>query len=312
MFDNVFSQLYHPRPMGQYGRWLQAGLMAAFAAVVMLSVACDREQAPAVEQTGPPTVASVMPAVSEMVVAMGLKDRLVGVSTYDSATGETAGIERIGDYHKLDWEKLFRIRPAILVISRSRVNAEQVFQQRARQIGAQIVDVQIDRLSDVFEVIERLGEVMEEPQRAADLLERMQAELEAIEEATRDRPQVRTLIVLDERAQFAVGPRNFLDDLLTIAGGENVAAELERDYPKIDMERLLQLNPDVVIQLMPDATPQLVESARRFWGRLPQLNAVREGRVHIHTEGFLLLPGTRVVDVARKMAEDLHPELREP
>lgn len=74
---------------------------------------------------------------------------------------------------------------------------------------------------------------------AEAMLARIRGQIETVRARVAGRPTVRTLIVLDEAAQFTVGPRNFLDDLLQVAGGQNVGAVLEKDYPRIDKEKLI-------------------------------------------------------------------------
>ncbi len=298
--------------MGQYTRLLRSLLVLVAIFVALLSGACDRSEEPsanypAARRSDKPTVASLVPAATEILFAMGLQDQIVGVSNYDPDTPEREGIARVGDYLTADWEQLTTIRPQVLVIHRPKEEMAPVFRERASRLGITLVDLHIDRLEEIYPVISKLGEAAAAEEAAQQLIARMRGELGEIQKQVEGRPRIRTLIVLDETAKFTVGPRNFLDDLLTIAGGENVAADLEKDYPTIDREKLLALNPDAIIQLLPGAPEQVVTSARRFWEGLPQLNAVANGKVFIHSEPHLLLPGPRVTEVAAIMARDLHP-----
>lgn len=281
----------------------------------MCALSCDRSPTafPPAPSTRPATaqaslsIASAVPAATDILLAMRLNDRIVGISNYEPADSPVASADRIGDYHSLDWEKLYRIRPGILIVSRQKRQIEPIVQQRAGQIGMQIVETHIDRLDDIFATIDQLAVAAGTKDRGTELISRMRNELDAVSARVASDPRLRTLIVLDEQARTAVGSRNYLDDLLTIAGGENVAANDTKDYPNIDLERLLRLNPDAVVQLLPGAPPQLVDSATKFWAALPQLKAVRDGRIYIHTEPHLMLPGPRVVEVAALLANDLHP-----
>jgi ABC-type Fe3+-hydroxamate transport system substrate-binding protein len=90
-----------------------------------------------------------------------------------------------------------------------------------------------------------------------------------------------------------------------IAGGANVLAG-GPDYTAIDRERLIELNPPAIIQLLPAATPQVIEQANDFWRQMSDLSAVKAGRVHQITDADALLPATNAARVARKMAEALH------
>ena len=298
--------------MGQYASQFQALFVNLVIAAAMLVNGCDRaaDVAPSVTPIAPstrPTVASLVPAMTDVLLQMGVREQIVGISNYDPLTPDRAGLPRVGDYHSVDWEQLTAIRPSVLVIPRPKQEQATVFAQRASSLGIRLVDFHVDRMEDMYPAIARVGEAIGSSGPAAELITRMKSDLDAIQIRAAKLPKVRTLIAIDESAQYIVGPRNFLDDLLTIAGGINIAADFSKDYPKIDREKLLQLDPEAVIQLMPDAPPQVLESARRFWAGLPQLQAVRNGRVYLHSEPYLLLPGPSVTEVAKKMADDLHP-----
>jgi ABC-type Fe3+-hydroxamate transport system substrate-binding protein len=100
-----------------------------------------------------------------------------------------------------------------------------------------------------------------------------------------------------------------MDDLLSLAGGENVLGGGDNSYPTIDRERIVTLNPDVVLQVMPGATPQEIEQARRFWASVPQVSAVKNGRVYELTDAYLLLPGYSAAKIADLFARKLHPDI---
>src|SRR5207237_594000 len=98
-----------------------------------------------------------------------------------------------------------------------------------------------------------------------------------------------------------------LDDLLEVAGGRNVAEEFHHPYPSIDREMLLSLNPDVILQLLPGASAPALARAKAFWDSMPTLAAVRQRRVVVLTEPYVLQPGCHVGAVAEKFAKALHP-----
>lgn len=311
-FDREFSQLYHQYQMGQYSRLFCALSFTLALVAAMLVGGCDRANdgaasAPPTASPAKPTVASLVPSMTDVLLQMGVREQLVGISNYDPTTPDRAGLPRVGDYHSVDWEQLTAIRPTVLVIPTPKQEVAAVFEQRASSLGIKLVDIHVDRVVDLYPAILRLGDAVGAPAAATDLVKTMESELKAVQARVENSPRVRTLIATDETGQFIVGPRNFLDDLLTMAGGINVAADFPKDYPKIDKEKLLELDPEAVIQLMPDAPPQVLDAAKRFWAGLPQLQAVRNGRVYFHSEPYLLLPGPSIIKVAEKMADDLHP-----
>lgn len=284
-------------------RWVIGFLVGG----LVLGMGCGRGEKAAASRPAGPTVASLVPSATDAIVQMGAVEQLVGVSNFEPGNPQLDGYPRVGDYHVTDWEKLSAIRPTVLVIPRPKQEMVAAFQDRARQLGLELLDVHVDRLEDIFPVIRDIGVAIHQEAKAAELVQRVRGELRMVAGQANGKPAVKTLIVLDENASFIVGSKNYLDDVLAIAGGVNVAGGMEKDYPNIDREELLRLDPDAVIQLMPEATPQLLASAKQFWAGLGQLKAVRGKRVYVHSEWFLTLPSARVGETARLIVNDLHP-----
>ena len=306
--------------MGQHGDARLLPTILLLLVALTLTCSCDRAKSPPAAPCVPPvpaarpaipasapTIASVVPSATDIIFQLNAQDHLVGISNFEPATPQLAAYDRVGDYHVIDWEKLSGIRPATLVIQRPSKELADVFRQRARALNIQLIDIHVDRLNEIFPMIDRLGRALNEPAKAQALAVRLRDQLAGVAARSAGKPPVRTLLALDEHATYIVGPRNFLDDLLTLAGGVNVAADLAKDYPTIDRENLLRLDPNVVIQLLPDAPPQVVAAARDFWASLPQLNAVRNHQIYIYTDSYLLFPSARVGDLADRMVNILHP-----
>ena len=247
------------------------------------------------------TVASLSPAATDILLGIGAGDRLVAVSNFESSAG-VKGLPRVGDYQTTDWETLARLRPSVMVIQIAPEHLPPGLKQRATELGIELVNIKIDRLDDVFETMRRLGETVGEPQKGTDAVARMRGRLEAVRMKCAARKAVATLIVHDENGQDVIGPDNFLDDLLRIVNARNVAAPLGKAYPTIDRERLVALAPDAVVVLLPDAGEGRLEVARRFWASVPMVPAVRDGHVCTITEGYALVPGPSLADLAERMA----------
>jgi iron complex transport system substrate-binding protein len=292
-----------------------------FSAAVLVCVAlvgCDRGDASARGAAGGagtastrPTVASLVPAATDMILAMGCRDQLVAISNYDEDRPETVGLPKVGDYLTNDWEQLGQIRPNLMVTQYDPTRKPPGLAQRADQLGIQLINVNNNRLDDVFRTMRQLGDAMKQPERAEREVSRVQRQLHAVAARVKGQAPVRTLIVLDDQAEFVAGVGTYLDELLTIAGGQNVlTGRNSNPYPRIDREYLLSLSPDVIIQLQPKATPQRIEQAKQTWAGLADLPAVKNGRVYPFTDWWVTLPASEVGDLAERFAEALHPERR--
>ena len=299
--------------MGQYAQnFRRLAFFLAFA-IIAVMIGCEKRNARAVPHSTTasgrlPAIASVVPAATDILLEMGAADQLVGVSNYEPKTApDRTRYARVGDYQVIDWEQLSVIRPNVLAITSPKKDLTEVFQQRAKSLDIELLDIRMDRVDDIYPVISRLGDAIGQKSKADQLLARMRQEIAAVRAQAADKPKVRTLIALNHAATFIVGPRNYLDDLLTVAGGSNVAGTGQKDFPEIDREMLVQLDPDAIILLLPEAPTQVVEAAKSFFAGLPQLRAVRTNRLYIHTQWYLTLPTARAGKVAQLMVDDLHP-----
>ena len=283
------------------------------AAAIIGSVAGCREKSVQPSQTAKqPTVASLVPAATDLLMGMGAGDHLIAISNYDTGVEGTAGLSRVGDYLTTDWETLTRLHPHTMVIQLAKERVAEGFDERVRRSGIVLENLVLNRLEDIYPVIQTLGRATGETQKADQLAARLRRRLEAVLQRSSQRPKVRTVIMLVEDGSALVGPDNFLDDLLTIAGGSNVAANLGSPWPTADKEKLRSLAPEVVIILDPSARPDALNIARRFWQTMPNVPASRDGRIYLISDPYVLLNGSHVADMAEKMAEILHPPATKP
>jgi iron complex transport system substrate-binding protein len=275
-------------------------------ALMFAAGACDRKGGAPGRAVERPTVASLVPAATDLIIGMGAENHLVAVSTYDVQRPETAGLPRVGDYQSLDWEQLSAIHPAVMVLFMAPDRMPAGVKQRAGQLGIRLVNVRTESMEDVLRTMADLGDVLEERDRSEVLARQINQQMRETSRRVAGRPRVRTLVVREKTPEGVVGRGNFIHELLRVAGGENVVQA--SGWPSIDREMLLSLKPEVVIQLLPGASPQVVEEARRTWDGLGEVPAVKTGRVYILTEWWVLQPGSHVGELAGKFAELLHPQ----
>jgi len=252
-----------------------------------------------------PTVASLVPAATDILMDMGAGDHLVAVSNYDVAREGIGNLPKVGDYETADWEQIATLRPDLMVTQYATDRMPEGLRQRQAGLGITSVNVQIDSLADIFKAYETLGAAIGEPAKARAARDRLRARLEALRDASHGRPTATVLIATDPTGLHLAGPGTFLDGLLPYIGATNAVASLDNKYPGIDREMLRSLDPDFVFQLLPDEPPQVVAEAKRAWASMPELKSVKNHRVFIFTDWYLLQPGPHVVDVAEKMEGEM-------
>jgi iron complex transport system substrate-binding protein len=276
--------------------------------LIVIAVGCDQ---PAQKPSTAPTtvkVASLVPAATDLIVGMGAGDHLVAVSNWDAKRPEIDALPRVGDYRTVDWEKLAEIKPNVMIVQFSAGKMPSGLQDKADSMGIRLVNVKLNRLDDIFTTIDSLGDAIGEGAKAQVANQKLHAELDAVRKRVEGKTPVRTLLIRSDSDLASVGGGNFMDDLLTIAGGKNVLQGGENSYPTIDQEQLLSLNPDAVVLLFPGESQQVVDKAKQFWAGMTDIPAVRTHRIYILTDSYLLLPGMSAGKIAGQLADLLHPE----
>ncbi len=177
-------------------------------------------------------------------------------------------------------------------------------------MGIKIVNLKLDTIDEIAQGMMTIAGAIGRPDQGRAAATALRAKLDAVRSRVAGQPRVRTLVVTDDQSFALAGPGEFLDELLQIAGGQNAAESLHKPYPEVDREMIMSLAPDVVIRLVPegDQKPQVVQQGDRIWDTLTDLPAVKNHRVYVLTEWYSELPGSRIGDLAKKIADILHPE----
>jgi iron complex transport system substrate-binding protein len=302
--DSPLAQLYHPRAMNQRAahRPLLIFLMAIATAAAIVGAGCNSRSA-----AKPAGIASLVPAATDLLLAMGARDHIVAVSNYDT-TPATAALPRVGDYQTTDWEKISQIHPAVIVTEYGPGQTPPGFSEHCADLGIHQINLQISRLGDIFAALTQLGDAADMPDRAAAATKKLHDQIDAVWRRTNGLPRVPALIVTGDSGLAVAGAGTYLDDLLTMAGGKNLAPA--GSWPMLDRERLASLAPQAIIQLLPNATASELQSSRQLWATIPNIPAVRDHRVTIITDSWAELPGYEIGELAEKFAEALHPTAR--
>ena len=322
-FDTDLRQLYHPRAMGQRParRSFPFLTLLTLLALTIVGRGCERADAPVSPTTTPAaatasttptatanvaraTVASLSPAATEILIGIGAGDRLVAVSNYDPKRAETKHLPRVGDYQTTDWEQLAALRPRVMITQFAVDRLPQGLVQKADGLGIQLINVPITRLDDIYAAMRTLAKAIDQPELGASAADQLKQRIALLRKQSEGRRLVRALIVIDDAGRGVAGRQNYLNDALEAAGGVNVVESAP--YPSIDREMLLHHDPEVVFQLLPDASPQVQEAAQQLWRSMPNLQAVRNGRVHVFTDTWVLLPSHHVGDLAERFAAALN------
>lgn len=265
----------------------------------------------------PLRIVSTFPSVTETLFALGAGGRVVGVSNYCRYPPAVLSLPKIGTFTKPDPEKIALLRPDLVIVEKSATGLAE----RLSALGIAHADVKLGSLADIYSMIHEIGAAVGLPEKADKLNGNIRARLEAFRKETARGARPSVLIVIGRTpgqltGLVGVGPGAYLGELLEIAGGRNVLSETAVAYPRISLETVVRLNPDVIVDLslMGDDTSDRAtdERVRQPWLARGELAAVRNGMIFGLTSEPLTTPGPRVVDAVALLQATIHRKNQRP
>jgi iron complex transport system substrate-binding protein len=162
-------------------------------------------------------------------------------------------------------------------------------------------------LEDVLSHIHLMGRIFDRSAAADTLTRQMRERLVHITAQLEAASQTRVLYVLSSQPLITVGPDSYIHQMIGLARGINIAAAASGAYPRLDMETVLEKNPEVLIFPV-GSTESVPQGEREAWNRWTGLSAVQHGRLHVVSSDALNRPGPRVVEGFEQLARAIHPE----
>jgi iron complex transport system substrate-binding protein len=256
-------------------------------------------------------IVSLVPALTEMLFAIGAGPQVVAVSSFDDDPPEVRELPRVGALLDPDMERILSLRPDLVLTYGSQVEVEK----QLERAGVRVFSYRHGGLAHIGPTMHTLGALTGRTEEAARVAASIERRLQTIKSRVAGRPRPPTLLVMGRepaslRHLHASGGVGFLHDLLTLAGGSNVFADIKRESVNASSEMLIARAPEVVLDLQyaRQLTPQDIEQERAVWKQLPSIPAVRNGRVLLLFGDHLVVPGPRIASAAEEFARAIHPE----
>lgn len=248
--------------------------------------------------SAPQTAVSLTPANTEILFALGLGDKVVGVDAYSDYPAEALEVGAIvGDYTGPNLEMIVSLKPDVIFASTT-LQSDVVDQ--LEQLGLKVVCVEPTRYAEVYEGIQLIADVMDAD--ASVLLHDMKAKEEAAlaKVIAGESKKVYFALSFGEYGNWSAGPDTFIDEMITLAGGNNVAASTAVQWPEYSMEQLVLDDPDLIVvsAYAPGVAQELMESEG-----YKDLRCVKDGKVYEIDANTSSRPGPRIVDALESFVE---------
>lgn len=258
----------------------------------------------------PRRIVSLVPAVTEMLFAIGAGPQVVAVSNYDVEPPEVRSLPTVGALIDPDTERIIALRPDLVITYGSQADLKA----QLESVSIPFFDYRHGGLDHIMVTMRELGARTGHVEQAATRARALQASIDAVKARVAGKPRPRTLLVFGRepgslRNIYASAGRGFLHDMLVAAGGDDVLEDIDKESAQIGTEMILARRPEVIIEL--NAASRLNEADLKAvldpWAALSSVPAVRNKRVIVLLGSGLTVPGPRVIEGIEKMARALHP-----
>ncbi|MBU0485288.1 MAG: cobalamin-binding protein [Proteobacteria bacterium] len=249
---------------------------------------------------------SLAPSITEIVYALEQGEKLVGATQYSTHPAAAQKLPRVGSYVRLDLEKIISLKPN-LCLGIKDGNPEHTV-SKLEELGIPVYVIDPRNLDDIVEVTKRLGKLLGAEETSNILVAEMLSRMTAIRQKialTDTKPAV--FFQIDAAPIITVGRDTFIHELITLAGGRNVAGGPD-PYPRYNWEDILKLQPEIVIvaSMAGGHTPEELKSG---WLKWPQIPAVKNKRLYVVDADLIDRPTPHLLDGLEEFARIIHPEI---
>ena len=253
----------------------------------------------------PKRIVSLAPNITEILFSLGLDDEIVGVSIHCNFPAKAKSKARVGSYIRLDFEKITSLNPDLIIATAVGNTRDMV--DRLGKLGFPTYVIYPKNFNDILKNIAHIGQVVNREGEARVIIKGMRKRSQRIAELTNGLPRPKVFVQIGDAPIVTVGKGSFADDVIRLAGGENIAGKEKAVYPRFGMEEILKRSPEVIVisSMNPRGDYQKI---LQEWNRWKTIPAVKNGRIHLIDSDLLDRPSPRIIDGLEEFAEVLHPE----
>jgi len=255
----------------------------------------------------PQRIISFGPSITEILFALGLEDKVVGVGDYSDYPEAAQLKPKIGNAFSPSLEKIVELDPdLVFTVKQEQLNME------LDALGIKFIVLDPEDIDGILEDIELVGEITGTKKRAGELIKDMQDSISQVLAQVKDAAKARVFFIVDATdltLPWTAGTGSFIDALITMAGGENIAAQTPGAWVQFSLEQIVGSAPDIIIiQTMPGGIPTVSKEALEqhpVWG---EMAAVKQGQTRFIDGDLISRPGPRIVQGLEEMVKIIHPE----
>ncbi len=256
-------------------------------------------------QKAPGRIVSLSPNLTEIVFAIGLSDKVVGVSSDSDWPAEANSKPVVGTFWQPNIEVIIAAKPDLVVCETFLQQNEAA--QALKRAGLNVLALRVESVDELFAAIRSIGQTAGCTKKAEQLADSLKEQLDQIRKESSSLQKVRVLWVLQTEPVRVAGVNTFVNEIIELAGGQNAIAPTGDQYPSISTEEIIGCGAEVIIQSAmgtQDMTKQQ-EAAEKFWSRFSNLPAVKNKRIYVINPDTVLRLGPRLGEGVQTVAQCL-------
>jgi iron complex transport system substrate-binding protein len=257
----------------------------------------------------PQRIVSLSPNLTEIVFAMGLGDKVVGVSNNCDWPAEAKEKPKMGTFWQPNTEAVIAARPDLVVCETFPQQKEVA--ETLKRAGLNVLSLRVESIEELYSAIAQIGVAADCNEVAEQLAASVKKDLDRIKSMFSSSEKVKVLWVIQTEPVRVAGVNTFINEIIEMAGGQNAIAPTVDQYPSIATEEIIRCGAEVIIQsaMGAEAIAGQQKTAEEFWNKFPNLPAVKNKRIYVIDSDAVLRLGPRLPDGLISVARLLHPEL---
>jgi iron complex transport system substrate-binding protein len=247
-------------------------------------------------------IVSLAPANTEIAFAIGAGDKMVAGTSYDDYPEEAKALPKVGDFANPNVEKIASYDPELVLAAGGIQNK---LRSKLEDLGMTVYVVDPTTYDGTVATIENVGKLAGADEGTAAVVDEMTAAKEEVQAKVSGLAAATTFLEIYSKPLMTAGADTFIDDMIAIAGGENIGAQAGSGFPSFSTEVLVKDDPQVYIADSGSMSEPGEINKRAGFG---ELTAVKDGKVYVIEDSIIARPGPRLAEGLRQLVTMIHPE----
>jgi len=256
----------------------------------------------------PNRIVSLAPNLTEILFALGLDTKTVGVTTDSDYPPVATKKIKVGTFWQPNIEAVIAAKPDLVITLE--INQQINLAERLGRIGYTCLELKIEKVNDLFKAIATIGDATGRQNEANNLASDIQKKLYSLQQLFNASDRIKVLWVVQREPLRVAGRDTFVNEMIELAGGENAIGPTIHKYPPIGAEQVIACQADVIIEpAMSQNLPTQHQGALQYWSKFESVPAVLNKRIYVIEADTVSRLGPRLYEGVETITKCLRPEL---